>query len=87
MIPLPLSGIPQMPWGKFWMNSGSLVTRGRPSKSLAFMAVPEGATLPCQQLPGYPRFEISARSTLLGLPKKPLWLSVLFSISLPKSLK
>ena len=72
MIPAPLFGIPQMPWRKYWMKSGSLVTRGRPSKSVGLMTVPEVATLPCQQLPGYARFEISARSTLLRLPKKPL---------------
>ena len=46
MIPLPLPGIPQMPWGKNWIKRGSLVTRGLPSKRVGLMTVPEVATLP-----------------------------------------
>jgi hypothetical protein len=71
----PISGIPHSLWGGLWIAFGSLVT------------VPEVSSLPCQQLPGFSRFEISARSTFAWLAKKPLFVSVFLVTSLPQSSK
>ena len=59
----PASGIPHSLCGGCWICFGSLV--GSSSSCAASL-------LPCQQLPGFSGFESSARSTLLGLAKKPL---------------